>query len=158
MGKEVKTNVMRILDKNKINYTTIHYECDQFTDGVDIARKTNKPVDQSFKTLAAQGKSRQYYIFVIPVALELHLKKAAKIVGEKSLEMIPVKDINQVTGYVRGGCSPIGMKKQYPTVIHRTAADFDKIYISGGRIGTSVCLPPDDLISITRAAVDDICS
>lgn len=158
MGKEIKTNVMRILDKNKITYTAIHYECDEFIDGLQIAKMTNKPVDQSFKTLVAQGKSQQYYVFVIPIAEELHLKNAAKTIGEKSIEMVSVKNINQVTGYIRGGCSPVGMRKKYPTVIDRNAEAFEQIYVSGGRIGTSICLNPQDLAGLINASFADVCS
>ena len=119
--KEVKTNAMRILDKNKIFYETINYECDEFIDGLHTAEKTGAPVEQSFKTLVAQGKSKEYYVLVIPIAEEVDLKKAAKVLGEKSIEMIHVKDITKVTGYVRGGCSPLGMKKLYPTIIQESA-------------------------------------
>ena len=138
MGKEVKTNAMRILDKNKIPYEIINYECDEFIDGLHTAEATGAPVEQSFKTLVMQGKSKQYYVFVLPIAEEVDLKVAAKTVGEKSVEMIHVKDITAITGYVRGGCTPLGMKKQFPTVLHDSARNFDKIYISGGRIGTSI--------------------
>lgn len=109
--KEVKTNAMRILDKNKISYETITYECDEFIDGLHTAEKTGAPVEQSFKTLVAQGKSKEYYVLVIPIAEEVDLKAAARVLGEKSIEMIHVKDITAVTGYVRGGCSPLGMKR-----------------------------------------------
>ena len=134
MGKEVKTNAMRILDKNKIPYEIINYECDEFIDGLHTAEATGAPVEQSFKTLVMQGKSKQYYVFVLPIAEEVDLKVAAKTVGEKSVEMIHVKDITAITGYVRGGCTPLGMKKQYPTVLHDSARNFDKIYISGGNL------------------------
>ncbi|MDO4443919.1 MAG: Cys-tRNA(Pro) deacylase [Bacillota bacterium] len=151
MSKEIKTNAMRILDKNKIDYEFIQYECDNFIDGLHTALKTGAPVDQSFKTLVAQGKSRQYYVFVVPIAEEVHLKNAAKAVGEKSIELIPVKEITKVTGYVRGGCSPLGMKKNFPTIIHTSAQTFDKIYISGGRLGTSIILNPQDLARVAGA-------
>ena len=151
MSKEIKTNAMRILDKNKINYEFIQYEFDNFIDGLHTAQKTGAPVDQSFKTLVAQGKSRQYYVFVVPIAEEVYLKNAAKAVGEKSIELIPVKEITKVTGYVRGGCSPLGMKKNFPTIIHTSAQAFDKIYISGGRLGTSIILNPQDLARVTGA-------
>ena len=151
MGKEVKTNAMRILDKHKIPYELITYECDEFIDGLHTAQKTGAPVEQSFKTLVMQGKNNQYFVFVVPIAEEVHLKNAAKIVGEKSLEMIPVKDINKITGYIRGGCTPLGMKKQYPTVIHESAADFDRIYISGGRLGTTILVSPKALADVTGA-------
>lgn len=143
--KEIKTNAMRILDRQKIKYEVLQYECDEFIDGLHTAEKTGAPVEQSFKTLVAQGKSKQYYVLVLPIAEEVDLKKAAKAVGEKSIEMIHVKDITAVSGYVRGGCSPIGMKKQYPTVIQECAAQFDKVYVSGGRIGTTLCMAPEDL-------------
>lgn len=156
MSKEVKTNAMRILDKNKISYEFLQYECDNFIDGLHTAQKTGAPVEQSFKTLVAQGKSHQYYVFVVPIAEEVQLKEAAKAVGEKSVELIPVKEITKVTGYVRGGCSPLGMKKNFPTIIHASAQSFDKIYISGGRLGTSIILNPQDLAKVTHAAFADI--
>lgn len=156
MGKEVKTNAMRILDKNKIPYELITYECDEFIDGLHTAQKTGAPVEQSFKTLVMQGKSNQYFVFVVPIAEEVHLKNAAKIVGEKSLEMIPVKDINKITGYIRGGCTPLGMKKQYPTVIHESAANFDRIYISGGRLGTTILVSPKALADVTGATFANV--
>ncbi len=156
MGKEVKTNAVRILDKNKIQYELLTYECDEFIDGLHTAEKTGAPVEQSYKTLVMQGKSKQYYVFVLPIAEEVDLKAAARSVGEKSVEMIHVKDITAITGYVRGGCSPLGMKKQFPTVIDQTAEAFDDIYISGGRIGTTVRLNPQDLAKIVRAQFADI--
>ena len=151
MSKEVKTNAMRILDKNHISYELLQYECDEFIDGLHTAEKTGAPVEQSFKTLVAQGKSRQYYVLVVPIAEEVHLKQAARVVGEKSIELIPVKEITKVTGYVRGGCSPLGMKKLFPTFIHNSAENFDKIYVSGGRIGTTICLDPQELAQVTHA-------
>ena len=158
MSKEVKTNAMRILDKNHISYETIQYECDTFIDGLHTAEKTGAPVEQSFKTLVAKGKSKQYYVFVVPIAEEVKLKHAAKAVGEKSIELIPVKEITKVTGYVRGGCSPLGMKKLFPTVIHKSAENYDKIYISGGRIGTTICLNPLELAQIINGKFEDITS
>ena len=156
MGKEVKTNAMRILDRKKIAYEFLTYECDEFIDGLHTAEKTGAPVEQSFKTLVMQGKSRNYFVYVVPIAEEVDLKAAAKAVGEKSVEMIPVKDITAVTGYVRGGCSPLGMKKEFQTVIHESAALYDKIYISGGRIGTSICLSPKDLCDTVKGVFSDI--
>ena len=147
MSKETKTNVMRILDRMKIPYRVIQYECDEFIDGLHTAQKTGAPVEQSFKTLVTRGKSGQYYVVVIPIAEEVNLKNAAKLAGEKSLEMIHVKEITGITGYVRGGCSPIGMKKQFPTFIHESAMQYSEIYISGGRIGTTLCLSPTDLLT-----------
>lgn len=156
MAKEQKTNAMRILEKNKIPYELITYECDEFIDGLHTAEKTGAPVEQSFKTLVAQGKSMDYYVFVIPIAEEVQLKTAAKAVGEKSVEMIHVKDINKITGYIRGGCSPVGMKKQYRTIIHSSAQDYNEIYISGGRIGATIKLSPLSLKSLVNAEFADI--
>ena len=156
MGKELKTNAMRILDKNKIPYEIISYDCDEFIDGLHTAEITGAPIPQSFKTLVMQGKSKQYYVFVIPIAEEVDLKAAARAVGEKSVEMLHVKDIIAVTGYVRGGCSPLGMKKQFPTVLHESAASYNKIYISGGRIGTTIVVAPDALLSVIRGTYADV--
>ena len=121
MGKETKTNAMRILDRMKIPYTLNQYQCDEFIDGVHVADLLGQSYDESFKTIVTIGKSRSYYVFALPIDKEIDLKKAAKVVGEKNLELLPVKDINKVTGYIRGGCTPIGMKKQYKTVIHESA-------------------------------------
>jgi Cys-tRNA(Pro)/Cys-tRNA(Cys) deacylase len=156
MGKEIKTNAMRILDKNKIKYEMITYECDEFVDGIHTAEITGVPVEQSYKTLVMQGKSRQYYVFVVPVASEVDLKAAARAVSEKSVEMIHVKDITAITGYVRGGCSPLGMKKQFPTVIDASAGTFDEIYVSGGRIGTTIRLGTKYLAAVTRAVFAEV--
>ena len=156
MGKETKTNAVRILDRNKINYELITYECDEFVDGLHTAEITGAPVDKSYKTLVMQGKSKQYYVFVIQIANEVDLKAAARVVGEKSVEMIHVKDITAITGYVRGGCSPLGMKKQSPTVIDSSAKQHDEIYISGGRIGTTIKLNPDDLLKVINGQYADI--
>lgn len=149
--KEVKTNAMRILDKNKIPYETISYACDEFIDGLHTAEKTGAPVEQSFKTLVAQGKSKEYYVLVIPIAEEVDLKAAAKVLGEKSIEMIHVKDITKVTGYVRGGCSPLGMKKQYHTIIQESALHYSEIYVSGGRIGSTIKVNPRELAKVVNA-------
>ena len=113
-------------------------------------------MEQSFKTLVVQGKSKEYYVLVIPIAEEIDLKKAARVLNEKSIEMIHVKDITKVTGYVRGGCSPLGMKKQYPTVIHRSALEYNEIYVSGGRIGTTLKLKPENLAKTVKAGFEDI--
>lgn len=156
MGKETKTNAVRILDRNKIKYELITYECNEFVDGLHTAEITGAPVEQSYKTLVMQGKSKKYYVFVIQIAEEVDLKAAARAVGEKSVEMIHVKDITAITGYVRGGCSPLGMKKQFPTVIDSSAEQFDKIYISGGRIGTTIKLNPMDLIKVVNGQFADI--
>ena len=156
MAKEVKTNAMRMLDRAKISYGVINYDCGDFIDGVHVAEKTGAPVEQSFKTLVMRGKSGQYYVCVLPVAAEVDLKKAARMMEEKSLEMLHVKDINKVTGYVRGGCSPLGMKKLFPTVIHESAREYDRIYISGGRIGTTSVVAPEPVAELTGAKFADI--
>lgn len=124
--KEVKTNAMRILDRNKVKYKVNTYECDEFIDGIHIADMLGQPYESSFKTLVTVGKSGNYYVFAIPIAEELDMKKAAKSVGEKSVEMLHVKDINSVTGYIRGGCTPLGMKKQYMTVVDSSAEQFER--------------------------------
>ena len=155
--KEIKTNAMRILDRMKIPYTHYTYECDEFIDGMQIVEKLNLKPEQVYKTLVTQGHSKAYFVFVIPVAEELDLKKAAKAVGEKSLEMIHVKDINQITGYIRGGCTAVGMKKQFVTTYHETAQNNPVIMVSGGKIGTQVECKPDDLLKITKGQYADIC-
>lgn len=152
MGKEAKTNAVRILDRNKIKYELINYECDEFVDGLHTAEATGAPVEQSYKTLVMQGKSKKYYVFVIPIAREVDLKAAARAVDEKSVEMIPVKDLTAITGYVRGGCSPLGMKKAFPTIIDASAQQYEDIYVSGGRIGTSIRLNPEDLAHVVNAS------
>ena len=154
--KDIKTNAMRILERNKIPYKVNTYECDEFIDGVSIAETLNQNPERSFKTLVTEGKSKNYFVFVIPVAEELDLKKAAKAVGEKSVEMIHVKDINKITGYIRGGCTPLGMKKQYMTVVHLSAGEFETIIISGGRIGSQIELSADDLIKVVGGKFEDI--
>ena len=156
-SKEVKTNAMRILERNKIPYKEYTYECDEFISGTDIADRLGQNYDESFKTLVAVGKSSNYFVFVIPIDKELDLKKAAKVVGEKNVEMLHVMDINKVTGYVRGGCTPIGMKKQYKTVLHNSIMNYDKVIISGGRIGTQLVLAPEDIVKVTSAIIEDIC-
>lgn len=153
---ENKTNVMRVLDKKKIPYTMYTYTTEDGIDGVSVAHKLGQPVEQVFKTLVTQGKSKQYFVFVIPVAEELNLKAAAKSVGEKSVEMIPVKEINQVTGYIRGGCSPIGMKKQFKTVIHESAKQLHTIIVSGGKIGFQIELNAKELADLVRAEFANI--
>ncbi len=156
MAKELKTNAMRILDKSKVPYTVNLYECEEFVDAVTVADQLNQPYESSYKTLVAVGKSGGHYVFVIPIAAELDMKAAARAVGEKAVELIPVKDITAVTGYIRGGCTPIGMKKAFPTVIHESVLDFETIIISGGRIGAQILLAPADLIRVTRAKIAPI--
>ncbi len=154
--KEIKTNAMRILDKLKVSYKVNFYECDEFIDGIHIADMLGQSYDNTLKTLVLYGKSKNYYVFALPIAEELDMKKAARIVGEKSLEMVHVKDINAVTGYIRGGCTPIGMKKQYRTVIHETARLYDEIIVSGGKLGTQLLLSPDDLAKACGGEFADI--
>ena len=156
MGKEVKTNAVRILDRNKIEYELNKYECDDFKDGVSIADMLEQSYDMSFKTLVTVGKSGKYYVFAIPVDKEINMKKAAKEVGEKNIEMVHVKDIKAVTVYIRGGCTPIGMKKNYPTVINESAKEHEKIIVSGGRLGLQIILKPDDLVKVTNGRYADI--
>ena len=154
--KNVKTNAMRILDKNKISYKEITYACDEFISGTQIADQLGQPYERMFKTLVTVGKSKNHHVFVIPVDKELDLKAAAKAAGEKNIEMIHVKDIQKITGYIRGGCTPIGMKKQFPTIVHETAKNFETITISGGRIGSQIVLAPDDIIKVTGGRYENI--
>ena len=154
--KEVKTNAMRILDKLKIQYNHQSYESDGFIDGLETADKLDLPHELVYKTLVTIGKSEDYFVFVIPIAEELDMKKAARSVDEKSVAMIHVKDLNRITGYVRGGCTSIGMKKQYKTIISDTAKGLDEIYVSGGKIGSQLKLSPDDLCKAVNAVYGDI--
>lgn len=154
---EFKTNVMRILEKEKIEYTAHTYQHGkEAVDGVSVANLLNQNPDYVFKTLVTKGSGKDYYVFVVPVDKELDLKKCAKSVGEKSVEMIHVKDINKVTGYVRGGCSPVGMKKKYKTVFHITALSIPRIIVSAGKIGYQIDLEPAKLIELTDGICADI--
>ncbi len=146
-----KTNVMRILDKAKVPYTPHYYSHDDgLIDAVSVAAKLGQPVERVYKTLVTRGASKSFFVFVLPAAMELNLKAAAKAVGEKSIEMIHVSEINAVTGYIRGGCSPIGMKKAYRTTFDERILSFSTVMVSGGKIGTQVELSPDDLLKLTR--------
>mgnify|MGYP002597417866 CR=1 FL=1 len=149
--KEVKTNAMRMLDRAKVSYSYEEYECDDFTDGIQTADKLGYDHKLVYKTLVTTGKTGNHYVFVIPIEAEIDFKKAAKVVGEKSLEMLHLKDLTKVTGYVRGGCTAIGMKKQFPTVFHETAEILDTIMVSAGKIGYQVECAPADLIGLVRA-------
>lgn len=151
MGKETKTNAMRMLERQKIPYEAFTYECEEFIDGLHSADKIGAPYEQSFKTLVMQGKSGGFYVFVVPIEKEVDRKAAAKAVGEKTVDMIHVKDITKITGYVRGGCSPLGMKKNFPTVYDSSAESFEEIYISGGRIGLTLKVPFALLVKATNA-------
>lgn len=156
--KEEKTNVMRLLEQKNIPYTAHTYEHEEgvAVDGVTVAASLGQDPECVFKTLVARGGSRGIYVFCIPVAENLDLKKAARAVGEKSIEMIHVKEINALTGYIRGGCSPVGMKKQYPTVFHETAEIVDTIMVSAGKIGYQVELSPGALIELVGGTLADI--
>lgn len=154
--KEVKTNTMRILDRLKISYEYTTYECDEFTDGVQVADKLGYPHELVYKTLVTIGKSGGYYVFVIPIEAEIDFKKAARTVKEKSLEMLHLKDLTKVTGYIRGGCTAIGMKKQFPTVIQESAKELEQIHISGGRLGMQLKLSPFDLQKAANAEFADV--
>mgnify|MGYP000848836980 FL=1 len=157
MAKESKTNVMRILDKAKIPYKPYFYDHrDGAIDGVSVAHKLGQPAEQVFKTLVTRGADGDYFVFVVPVAGELNLKAAARAVGEKSVEMIHVSEINGVTGYIRGGCSPIGMKKNYRTVIDDSCESQPTIMVSGGKIGTQVELSPRALLDFIGASTAPI--
>ncbi len=154
---EQKTNVMRVLEQKKIPYTAHSYpHGDEAVDGVTVARLTGLDPAQVFKTLVTVGASKRNYVFVIPVAEELDLKKAAKAAGEKSVAMIHVSEINALTGYVRGGCSPIGMKKQFETFYHESCLDQKTIAVSAGKIGAQVELSSEALIKITRGRTADL--
>ena len=161
--KEEKTNVMRILEQKKIPYTAHTYEEGESPlgdreYGLHIAQTLNQPVECVYKTLVARGASKQLYVFCIPVAESLDLKKAAKAVGEKSIELIAVKELLGLTGYVRGGCSPVGMKKQYPTVFHSAVEGCDKVFVSAGKIGAQIEVAPDALLALIGAECADIIS
>ena len=154
---EQKTNVMRALEQKKIRYTPHEYPHGaEAVDGVTVAGLIGAAPEQVFKTLVTRGASKSIYVFVIPVAAELDLKKAARAVGEKSIAMIHVSEITALTGYVRGGCSPIGMKKQYKTVYHESALEQETIIVSAGRIGSQVELEPNALATLTRGQFADI--
>ena len=155
-SKEVKTNAMRILDSMKIPYEAQTYECKDFVDGVQIADLLGLPHEIVYKTLVAQGASQAYYVYVIPVEAELDLKKAARSVGEKSVALLHVKDINAVTGYIRGGCTAIGMKKPYPTRIDASAQTLAHMIVSGGKLGVQLKLAPGDFKAACAGEFDDI--
>ena len=158
---ETKTNAMRILERAKIKYEMHTYpHGDEAVDGVNVARLTGQDPIKVYKTLVTRGASnpsKNYYVFVIPVERELDMKKAAKAVGEKSVEMIHVKEINAVTGYIRGGCSPVGMKKPFKTTFHEDVNALDTVIFSGGKIGLQIEASPADIISLINGQTADIC-
>ena len=155
--KKVKTNAMRILESEKIEYTEHSYPVEKdHVDGVTAAKSIGKREEEVFKTLVTQGNSKDFFVFVIPVAETLDMKKAAKACGEKKVEMIHVKDINKITGYIRGGCSPIGMKKLYRTYIDSSGENLETITVSAGKVGFQVELKPEDLKRVSKAEFADL--
>lgn len=156
MKNNDKTNVMRILDGKKISYESHTYEPDPTMSGEQIAEILGENPDHVFKTLVTQGKSGGYYVFVVPVQSELDLKKAAKTAGEKAVNMIKQKELLPLTGYVHGGCSPIGMKKQFPTFLHETAKQYDNIFVSAGKVGCQIELSPQNLMTVIRCDFADV--
>ncbi|MDY6044387.1 MAG: Cys-tRNA(Pro) deacylase [Peptoniphilus sp.] len=151
-----KTNALRLLDNEKIPYEVLEYDGSMEVDGEKIALANDLPVESVFKTLVTEGKDKAHFVFVIPVAEELDLKKAARVTGEKKVDMLHVKDLLNLTGYVRGGCSPVGMKREFPTFIHESARLFDEIYVSAGKKGLQMRVNPEDLARISRASFEDV--
>jgi len=157
VGKQDKTNCMRVLESKKIPYVPHLYEADATLTGEQIAALLGEDAVQVYKTLVTVGKPQRYYVFVIPVGKELNLKKAAAAAGEKSIAMIPQKELLPLTGYVHGGCSPIGMKKRFPSFIDGSASSLSRIFVSAGRVGCQVELSPADLIRVTELREADLC-
>ena len=157
MKKQEKTNVMRLLEQKKIPYQSYTYDTETAISGMEVAELLQQNPNQVFKTLVTVGASKRNYVFVVPVCGELHLKKAAKAVGEKSIEMIKSKELLPLTGYVHGGCSPIGMKKLFTTVIHETAKLYETIIFSGGKIGYQVEVSVENLAKIVPFTLQDVC-
>jgi Cys-tRNA(Pro)/Cys-tRNA(Cys) deacylase len=154
---KVKTNAIRILDAKKVAYEVLTYDNqDGKIDGVSVAEKIGKNPREVYKTLVSQGASKNIYVFVIPVEAELDLKKAAKAAGEKNIEMIPVKDILKWTGYIRGGCSPIGMKKEYRTFLDESCLELENMVVSAGKIGVQIVIHPKVLVNLTKAETTDV--
>ena len=158
MAKQAKTNAMRFLESHKIAYTAHEYPHEEgmAVDGVTVAESMNEDPRDVFKTLVTQGADKNFFVFVIPVAEELDLKAAARSVGQKNVAMIPVAALLKTTGYIRGGCSPVGMKKQFATVFDASALTREKMFVSGGRIGTQICCAPQDLIGAVRGRTADL--
>lgn len=153
-----KTNAQRILESAGIAIEAFEYDCtDGMIDAVSVARKIGKEPERTFKTLVTENPAHQYFVFVIPSVNELDLKKAAKISSSKSIDLIPSKQLLPLTGYIHGGCSPVGMKKAFPTFIDETAILFDTICVSGGRVGLNIAVPPEELAGLTGAEFADIC-
>lgn len=156
MAKQQKTNAMRILEQKKLPHRLNFYDCDEFTDAVQIAQMLGQDPKQTFKTLMCVGKSGEHYAFVMQGTAEMDLKKAAQAAGEKSVQLLPVKEILAVTGYIRGGCTAIGMKKDYPVFLDETAQLYDEIIVSGGRLGTQIFLSPDAFLAATNGKMVDL--
>lgn len=156
--KEAKTNAVRILETMKISYESRTYECEEFIDGSHIADQLGLDHKTVYKTITTVGKSGGYYVFVVPIDEEIDFKKAARAAGEKSLTMLPLKELTKVTGYVRGGCTSIGMKKQYPTFIDASAEELSRMTVSGGRLGLQITLAPQDLARAAKAEFADVCA
>lgn len=155
--KEEKTNVMRVLEQKKISYTPHNYPFSgSAPDGAAVARSLGQRAEKVFKTLVTRGASGAYYVFDIPVEKTLDLKKAARAVGEKSVVMLPAKELLPLTGYVHGGCSPVGMKKQFPTVFHESCLTEETICVSAGKVGFQVELKPEELIALVRGSTADV--
>lgn len=157
MKKQEKTNVMRLLDQQGVSYESHCYEGTGAVSGAEVAAVLGQDPERVFKTLVTEGKSGQHYVFVIPVLQELDLKKAAAASGEKSIAMVKAKELLPLTGYVHGGCSPIGMKKPFPTFVEESAILCDRILFSAGKIGYQVELPPDELAKLTPFQYADLC-
>ncbi len=155
--KELKTNAMRILEKQKITYKVHTYACTEFIDGITIADMLGQPHEITYKTLVTIGKSKSYYVFVIPIEKEIDLKKAARAASEKSIEMIHVKDINTITGYIRGGCTAIGMKKQYSTFVDHSCEQIERMIVSGGKLGVQLELDVKDYLKACKGKIADVC-
>ncbi|WP_339252073.1 Cys-tRNA(Pro) deacylase [Sporosarcina sp. FSL W8-0480] len=157
MAKQKKTNAVRILESERVAHELMEYDIhDGQLDGVSVAEKTGQSVDLVFKTLVAIAGPRELFVFIVPVADELDMKKAAKAVGVKKLDMLPLKDLTKETGYVRGGCSAVGMKKKYPTVIDVSAEELDRMIVSAGKPGLQMKLAPADLARVVGASFKDI--
>lgn len=158
LGKQKisKTNAVRILDQHKMNYDLLEYEVDDQIDGVSVAEKIGHPVSHVYKTLLTTAGTGKYFVFVIPVSEELDLKKCARVAGEKKIEMLHLKDLLATTGYIRGGCSPIGMKKLFPTFLHESAETLEYMIVSAGKRGMQIIMAPMDLIKVTNAKFGDL--
>jgi Cys-tRNA(Pro)/Cys-tRNA(Cys) deacylase len=157
MAKIKKTNALRILDKNKVDYIVYSYDTsDGKNDGLSAAKKNGKDPSIVFKTLVTQGNSKEFYVFIIPVSGELDLKKAASVTDEKKIEMIPVKNLLNLTGYVKGGCSPIGMKKLFKTIIDSSSNKYNNIIVSAGKLGMHIEIEPQILAKVVEAKFQDV--